>query len=288
MKSLVQNLSPQKLVSELLMKLSNPQNRRKVVVWVEGKDWRVYNKFFDLDKIIQYGKCGGKVIKEAHQLFKEKVTSVNSIVILDADFRRLEKYDLKTDSNIFYTDGHDVEMMMIMQENVRNGICEVFEYEGERQQFYDDIFQELCYLSYFKWFDYHHKRCYKYKPLGKVHQSQAQLNDLTWIENTLYQCSKKAWDESNHNTMFVRIKPEDVKEFIRENNSVNRYEITNGHDFYKRMCKHIKDKTKYERNEECLNDSIIALFNNEQFKKTDLHKSLRAWCDVNIDILRNK
>lgn len=286
MKSLVECSSPQQMVSLLMIKLSNFNNRTKVVVWVEGKDWRVYSKFFDSDKIIQYGKSGCKQIEEAHYLFKEKVSHVNSIVILDADFRRLEKCNLKTDPNIFYTDGHDVEMMMVKQEKVRIGICEGFEYDGDKKQFFDDIFQDLYYLSYFKWFDYHYKRCYKYEPLSNVHQDQAKLSDLNWIEKTLYECSKKAWDKSNHHTPFIRIKPDDVKKIIKANNSIDPYEITNGHDFYNRMCKHIQDKTKYVRNEECLNDTVIANFDIEQFQKTELHKSLKSWCDTNVDILK--
>lgn len=286
MKSLVNSVSTESLVSRMILKLSNPENRKKVIVWVEGKNWRVYRKFFNPELIIEYGKAGGDQILEGHYILKSKVPSQNSIVIKDADFKRLEGHNLTADPNVFYTDGHDVEMMMIKQEKVQNGICEGFEYEGDRNQFFDEVFNDLYYLSYFKWYDHHYKHCYSYEPMSKVRQNQANLMDLDWIENKVYDCSKSKWDNSNHSTPFVRINTDDVKDFISKNQPVDRHEITNGHDYYNRLCLHIEDKTQYVRNEDSLNDTIIAHFGGEQFEQTDLYKSLRTWCDANIDILQ--
>lgn len=287
MKSLVNCVSTENLLYTLLAKLSKPENRKKVVVWVEGKDWRVYRKFFDSEKIIEYGKCGGEQILDGHRKLKAKVPSQMSIVIKDADFNRLEGYDMQSDPDIFYTDGHDVEMMMIKQKTVQNGICEGFEYEGDRDHFFDEVFHDLYFLSYFKWYDCHYNRCYAYAPINNVRKiAQPNLLDIDWIENKVHACSESTWNDSNHSTPFVSIKPDDVREFIAEHQPVDKYEITNGHDFFNRLCYQIEEKTKYVRNEETLNDTAIAHFNDVQFKKTKLHTSLRAWCDNNIDILR--
>lgn len=285
MKSLANCVSAETLVSTLIPKLSNPANRQRVVVWVEGKNWRVYRKFFKPELIIEDGRVGGEQILEAHRMLKTKVPSQNSIVIKDADFKRLEQHDLNADPNVFYTDGHDVEMM-IKQDKVQTGICEGFEYEGNRDQFFDEVFHDLYYLSYFKWYDHHYKHCYSYEPMSKVRQSQADLLDLDWIENNVYSCSKSKWDNSNHSTPFVRIKTDDVRNFISRNQPVDKYEITNGHDYFNRLCMHIEKKTKYVRSEDSLNDTIIAHFGIEQFEQTNLHRSLRQWCDANIDILK--
>ena len=110
--------------------------------------------------------------------------------------------------------------------------------------------------------------------------------NLTWIENMTYDCSKSKWEQSNHSTPFVRINVTDVVSFMNANPNVNMYEITNGHDFCNRLAMHIKTKTNYVRNEESINDSIMVSFDYEQFKNTNLHKSLRVWCDANVDILR--
>lgn len=286
MKSLANCISTENLVSQLFLKLSNPKNREKVIVWLEGTDWRVYRRFFDMDKIIDYGKCGGEQILEGHKRLKAKVPSQMSIVIKDADFKRLEGHDMESDPDIFYTDGHDVEMMMMKQEKVRNGICDGFEYDDDKERFFDDVFNDLYYLSYFKWYDCHYKHCYAYGPLNKVRQDKTNLMDLDWIEKKVHGASKSSWEGSNHSTPFVKINPDDVKEFIEQHKPVDRYEITNGHDYFNRLCMHIENKTKYSRNEECLNDTAIAHFGIEQFEQTNLHKSLRAWCDAHIDILR--
>lgn len=286
MKTLVNCVSTDNLLYTLFAKLSKPENRKKVVVWGEGTDWRVYRKFFDADKIIEYGKCGGEQILEGHRRLKAKVPSQMSIVIKDADFKRIEGHNMQADPDIFYTDGHDVEMMMVKQEKVRNGICDGFEYEGEHDRFFDEVFHDLYSLSYFKWYDYHYKRCYAYGALGKVRQTQANLTNLDWIEMKVHGASKSTWEESNHDTPFVRINPDEVKEFIAQHQPVDCYEITNGHDFINRLCMHVENKTKYVRNEECMNDTVISHFDSEQFEQTALHKSLRAWCDTHINILR--
>lgn len=285
MKSLVNCVSTENLVYTLLTKLSKPENRKKVVVWVEGKDWRVYRKFFDSEKIIEYGKCGGEQILDGHRKLKAKVPSQMSIVIKDADFKRLEGYNMQSDPDIFYTDGHDVEMMMVKQETVQNGICEGFEYEGDRDRFFDEVFHDLYHLSFFKWYDHHYQHYYSFASMS-VQDENAKLNDLDWIEEKVHDCSKSTYENCNHSTPFVSIKPNDVQDFIDSHQPIDQYEITNGHDFCNRLCLQIKKKTKYKRNEEGLNDTIIAHFGIEQFKQTNLHRSLKEWCDANINILK--
>lgn len=286
MKTLIDSVSAEGMVGHIKMKAIKPENQDKVVVWVEGKDWRVYRGFFDPDKIIEAGKVGCKQIIEGHRKLKSKEPNKKSIVIVDSDFNRLEGKDLDADPNIFYTDGHDVEMMMMMSKKVRHRLSITFEFAKDCEHYFDEVFHDLHLLSYFKWYDHHHKRCYSYKPLGKVQQSQENLHNLEWIENKLHACSKLQWESSNHSTPFVPIAVDDVRKFINEHAPVDRYEITNGHDFYNRLCLHIKKMNKeYTRDEDSLKDSVLTSFDNEQFEKTKLHKSLRSWCDKNVDIL---
>ena len=286
MKTLKESVSAEAMVGHMKMKSIRPENKDKVVVWVEGKDWRLYRRFFDREKIIEFGKVGCKQIIEGHHKLKAKEPNMKSVVIIDSDFNRLEGRDLEADPNIFYTDGHDVEMMMMKSEKVRLGLSEVFEIDGNHEQFFLNVFHDLHFLSYFKWYDHHHQKCYSYEPLSKVQQSQKNLKNIEWIENQLRNCSKSKWERSNHNTPFVPIEVKDVQKFIEEHTPVDRYELTNGHDFCNRLCLHIKkNKKEYARDEDSLKDSVISLFDNEQFQKTQLHKSLRSWCDENVDIL---
>lgn len=286
MKSLVCCVSADDLVNEQMLRLIKPANIEKVVVWIEGKDWRVYRKFFNASKIIEAGNAGCRLISDAYRMLKEKKSSLNSILIRDADFRRLEGTNLNVDPNVFYTDGHDVEMMMLKQQTVRQKVCEVFEYTGNVEAFYNEIFQELAPLSYFKWFSHHYGNCYSFERLSKLRQSKENIMDLRWIENTTYDCSKSKWDHSIHSTPFEKINVTDVQSFMDANSSADKFELTNGHDYCNRLVLHLQDKTNYVRNEESINDSIIISFDYDQFKKTDLHKSLRAWCDANVDILK--
>ena len=288
MRTLKESLSADFSVDEVIHKLSNPENRKKVVVWVEGKDWRIYRDFFNPEKIVESGESGCNQIVNGHRKLKALMPSMKSIVIVDADFNRREGMDLDANPDIFYTDGHDVEMMMMMSEKVRLGLCRVFEYTGDCEHFFDEVFHDLHFLSYFKWYDHHHQKCYSYEPLSKVQQSQKNLKNIEWIENQLRSCSKSKWEHSNHDTPFVAINVDDVEKFIQEHTPVDRYEITNGHDFCNRLCLHIKNiqsEKKYVRDEDSLKDSVISLYDKEQFQKTNLHRSLRSWSEENVDIL---
>jgi len=286
MKSLVNCKSTEDLVGELLVRFNTPVNAGKVAVWVEGLNWRVYRRFFDRDKIIEHGKASGVQILEGHKLFKEKRPNLHSVVIKDADFLRLEGYDMDEDPNVFYADGHDVEMMMMKQEMVREELCNVFELSEDDRGIFDDVFDDLKALSYFKWYDCRRRTCYSYKSLGKVQHDSSELRSLEWIENQVFAESKSTWDNSNHDTPFVRINPDGVGDFMNDNPAADRYEMTNGHDYINRLCLHIKNRTRYVRSEESLNDTLVASFKMDVFSQTNLHSSLRSWCDANVDIMK--
>ena len=79
MKTVVSALSPENLAGEIILRLNTPANSNKVVVWVEGKDWRVYRKFFNPDKIIEAGSAGCTLIVEAHNKLK-KIKTLGIII----------------------------------------------------------------------------------------------------------------------------------------------------------------------------------------------------------------
>ena len=286
MAALRKSMNADLMLGQLIMKLNRPENRKKVVVWVEGKDWRFYRKLFDEDKILEFGMGGGDFILEGHNKLKKKCPKQLSIVIHDADFLRLNGVDLTADPNVFYTDAHDVEMMMMKHPDVRKDICDTFEVKGDRKRFYEKVFGDLYYLSYFKWFNNKESRGYAFDPLSKVQQSQAKLSDLDWIEGKLHACAESRWVAKDNPRPFKPIKTDEIKEFIRENSPVDPYEITTGHDFYNRLCLHIKNETPYARDEEGLKDTVVTSYDCSKFETTSLYQALNDWCADNIDILK--
>lgn len=277
-------------VSELCLKKANPNQRDKVVIWVEGNDKRIYGNFFKENMVIFKGGGGCAELENSHNKLITMIPSQKqkSIIIRDADFKRLEKEDILTNTNIFYTDGHDLEMMMIKSKKVRERICVTYECPNCRNDFYDSIFDTLELLSYFKWYNYHYNRCYCFESL-KIQDNLTNgiLSDLKKIIDKLYLHSNSSW-KKRYNKPFEAINPEDVSKFIKEHPSVDRYELTNGHDFLNGLCWQIKNKTqKYALNEERLKDPIIASFDLSEFQKTSLYKSLSNWGEKNnVDFLK--
>lgn len=277
-------------VNRIYMTMQHPANKNKVAVWAEGKDWRLYGRFFDNNKIIKCGKTGSSIALNGFNLLKSKKSNLNTIVILDADFRRINGQNLNSDPCIFYTDGHDQEMMCLKYEKVRNGILENFDIEIDQNQFYDDIFSQLEDISFFKWYNTCYNCHYSTHLLSSSISTCSTLSGFAWIESTLYQSSLGNLRKNNPNPQITldHIDPNAVQQFKNEKSPTDKFELTNGHDFIIRMnflLKNELEDSKYYRNEEGIKDTIYSYFTPE-FEKTNLYNSLRDWCNANVDILK--
>lgn len=292
--------TPSLQVRESIQILVKSENRNKVAVWVEGKDWRFYNKFFKCDKVLQVGRINGHTgnsVIEGYTEFKKQCPNRLAIVIKDADFKRLEGEPLDEDANVFYADGHDHEMMCMKQKEVRQCMLDTFVVDEDVNLFYDGVFQELEMLSYFKWYNVHHKCGYSLKDHPSVYQTEtALLNDFTWIENNTYDVSLGKRKKNNPDPTQVtleHINPTEVEKFMLDKKLMHpdKYELTNGHDFVNRLNRKLKPYIKSLKinisDEEGLKNTIYPSFTHEAFRQTNLYVSLCAWCERNqTDILR--
>lgn len=285
---------------ESIQILVKSENRNKVAIWVEGKDWRFYNKFFNRDKVLQVGRMNGHTgnsVIEGYKELKKQYPNRLAIVIKDADFNRLEGERLDEDDNVFYADGHDHEMMCIKQKAVRQSVLDTFNVDADVDSFYDKVFEDLEILSYFKWYNVHHKCGYSLKDHPSVSKTEtASLKDFEWIENNTYERSlgkRKKKSPNPDQVTLKHINPTEVERFMVEKKMMHpdKYELTNGHDFVNRLnhnlMPHFKRLNISLKDEDGLKNTIYPSFTHEAFKQTNLYVSLRGWCERNqTDILR--
>jgi hypothetical protein len=244
--------------------ISALKQRNKVLIVVEGgDDKKVYSQFFKSDRCEIYSLNGCDYFNE--------VLSLNSsredyfFVIKDADFDHVinPEYDYP---NLFRTDVHDVEMMMITDKFKSNFS---FEYLAgdEKSPIFQDVIDELVPLSYLKYYMMEHKLPVSFKiTLKQFYDGRTTCN--------LTACLKS-----------LEIKPEnrshlpaeiDVRKFI-DTHKAELYQITNGHDFcsglvYKYHANSGKNLSKDEV-ERCLRFS----YDMTEFSKTRLYAAIKQW-----------
>lgn len=263
----------------------------KVVVWVEGNDWRLYSRFFNLDMVDPQGRKGGcscHTAIESYEVFKKQFPNRLAIVIRDADFKRANGENLDNHPDIFYADCHDHEMMCIYQDEVRMSLLSNFMVEDKDGAFFNKIFDELLYLSFFKWYNYNNKCSYNFNTLGKLFdKTEAFFLKPATQESMVYKLSESERCKQGITEPLVHIDLDDYTVFLNERKDADPYEITNGHDFYNRINYYLQEiDKKNTRSEEALKDSIYTAFS-FVFKNTQLYARLNTWStNNNVFILK--
>ncbi len=262
--------------NQYILEWNTPQNADKTLILVEGKDDReFYFRFFQnsTSEIKTSNGCGA--IKEIYNILKQKIRYC--IVIKDSDFARL--CNIFPDENaIFYADTHDYEMMCLKNENTRREVFENLAMEYD-EELCGQIFQELSYLSYFKWYNYKHHLNYRFKAFSVEGVSDTQLNDFNYIHGEILPKSTPA----------RMVTADEIETFKQENSSCCKYELTNGHDFIKRFCHHLKTSynTCRQETETSIRNRLHPCFRKDAFMQTHLYQSISNWENENeVTILK--
>lgn len=282
MGSLKEYDTPKNQIEELKLS-TKPQDR--VVIWVEGNDWKLYHRFFVPEMVDRQGRKGGHSchsVIESYEEYKRQYPDKLAIVIRDADFERANGKNLETNPDVFYADCHDHEMMCICQAKVREALMANYMIENKDDAFFTKIFDELLLLSYFQWYNYNNSGSYNFDTLGNLFGLPDDFfKDPAVLEDTLYKRSTSVRKKKGITEPMPRVCMEDYADFMVSHNDPDSYEITNGHDFYNRINYHIqKVDESVKRSEDTLKESIYMAFS-FVFSNTQLYSRLTTWCENN-------
>lgn len=264
------------IANALILKWKTSCYHNKVLILVEGSDDRsFYYKFFN-DEISSIELSGGcKTLIEIDRLIQKNGTISNHLCIKDSDFDRLNS-NLINASNFFYADAHDYEMMCFKNENVRKDLISNLAIPYEESLF-DNIFSELSYISFFKWMNYSNHLNLNFRKYNVSNKTTADLKDFDSIYNIICE------DAKNPALLCIG----DLDNFITNHRVYDKFELTNGHDFLKRLCCNLKFKDVPSN--VCAEDKIKLLmrscFTLKEFEKTDLYLKISEWCNMNVQIL---
>ncbi|MHA1285545.1 MAG: DUF4435 domain-containing protein [Promethearchaeota archaeon] len=247
---------------------------------VEGiSDKNLFQKFVD-DKECKVKSFKGKdfAIKIFKILLNRNITGI--LLILDADFNHLENI-LPFNENVFYTDTHDIETMIISSEAFKIFLQEftmkkeLLNFEKRLNKNLKQILIETCiFIGYARWASFKNKWRLRFK----------HLDYTIFINNNDLSLNKKKFiSELINNSPNVQISYFTIINEIERlrKNSEDIWMICCGHDLTEILCIGLnvifgRFKDKLITKEEI--EAVLRLtYEFRHFKMTKLYKLLKNW-----------
>lgn len=272
-KSLRETEKGQKRIARsILLAHKVPQTINKFLVLVEGiDDLPIYRKFFDMNKVDIKDCNGCEHVKVVHDTIKqEREGNKPFLSILDSDFNQLNG-NVPFDSNVFYTDYHDSELLISGNKQVRYKVFKDLLPKVKAIDIRERAQKELFYVSFAKWFNVYRHMSFKFEGLDLINCMPNQVIS----ESVALQYFKPSPNGiSKFPFKAFRI-------FQSKNRNPNLDQLTNGHDLITRMAGILRKKYQLQISDKDLRDRFCKAFENSHAQKTKLYKNIASWSKQN-------
>ena len=272
-KSLRETEKGQKRIARsILLAHKVPQTINKFLVLVEGiDDLPIYRKFFDMNKVDIKDCNGCEHVKVVHDTIKqEREGNKPFLSILDSDFNQLNG-NVPFDSNFFYTDYHDSELLISGNKQVRYKVFKDLLPKVKAIDIRERAQKELFYVSFAKWFNVYRHLSFKFEGLDLINCMPNQVIS----ESVALQYFKPSPNGiSKFPFKAFRI-------FQSKNRNPNLDQLTNGHDLITRMAGILRKKYQLQISDKDLRDRFCKAFENSHAQKTKLYKNIAYWSKQN-------
>lgn len=262
------------IIADFVQRLRHPDTEGKVVVVVEGDDdIKLYSSLFNRRFVYFYDLktkgCGyfEDVLQECNPQYENRF-----LIIKDADFDHLSDKTYPHYFNLFLTDTHDAETMMMTTECLKNICCEYLLPDDAIQV--TEIMESLKTYSYLKWYNDMHHSGINFDALsvfdiyhgGNIIDNEGCIN---------YVYSKDA------NKNKTKVTSEDLALFVENNANADPYQLSNGHD----ICDGIRVKIGLlKNNKNVVGKGEIPMclrikYSLSDFEKTRLYMQIVNWTE---------
>lgn len=268
-----QDITYKDKLNELKLDISHPNNSGIAFVLVEGEsDIRLFRKFFNLDNCKVENIPGGKFKLE--ECVKELVNNYPLLIGLrDADFLHLEG-TAYSESNMFLTDLHDMEMILVSEDDVFSAL--MFEHSAiskdEHIEVRNNIITAIKKVGHLRLLNEKENIEYNFEPSFK------DLISFSKLEIDFSQYFMRILSKSPN----AKIK--DIKIVEGKINALNAvgfddFQLTNGHDFIKALTQFLKESSGATIGDDNIASSLRMSYTIDHFKKTKLFSDTKVWVD---------
>ncbi len=266
-------------VDNLRLEWQSDQYYGKHIVLVEGEDdVTFYSKLFQNNCLVKPTFGCAKLI-EYHQDMDAAWTESCHIAIKDADFDRANGA-LISMSGFFYTDSHDHEMMAASSNSFMTELLGTCGCTSSVAVVQNAIFADLRVLSTFKWYNYtEHTHLSCDSGVDIVGARVQNMQNPAWLL-AQYQSAKDNRTPGKVITASIA----DYQAFA-VSYSTNDYDLTNGHDFFKRLCGGVNG-TVHKQNYKEINKRVQTGYQVQHFRPTQLYADIAGWEASHVRILK--
>ncbi|WP_110740330.1 MULTISPECIES: DUF4435 domain-containing protein [unclassified Pseudomonas] len=265
-------------------------------ILVEGtKDLKVYTKFFNRETVRLTQTTGKYKLREAYGILSSRGFT-RKIAIRDADFLRIKgnaKFEQDFKDDIFVTDGHDSEVMMIMVDTLEDllsvgadqqALCS---FEEKTNSTIKKVVLDLAYLTgCLRLADKRENLGLSFKPAssdGNRIKFRKFICEKTLSLN-IDQMIHIIWEYSKNRQKIVSTKQVIRAAFDKILLQENNYEdMINGHDVAEIVCiiasGALKSKSNIFQHPDRVEESLALSFDRVKFRKTNLFQDINRWQD---------
>lgn len=262
------------LEAEIVQMIRAHRRDHKKLILVEGdSDKIVFQNFYERNQFDVYSSerfagCIHFVTLVQHiNEYYEK----DFIVIKDADFDHLNFKTYDHYENLFLTDTHDLETLMLV-----NGLYQRMNLDlkiNDGEKIMSDAIHEILNLSYLKWMNNKYDCRLNFNDSCHVGNCYSGLNEVS-IDECLTKIGK-----CPKNIGKREFKNEEVEKF-KEDHPLAESEmlqITNGHDMINAFVIKFKKEHRKNLSKKCVEKLLRDNFSMEDYKATQLYNNISGW-----------
>jgi hypothetical protein len=274
------NVSYQDKINELRLDFTHPNTKDRVFILFEGDtDVRLYRKLYPQANLkIEFLPSGKLFLEKGLQELSSLFTQV--IGIRDADFAHLENQKPSL-ANLFFTDYHDTEMLMVSSNATFSAILHEFcnlpqiEHEKIRQK----LLEAIRFISYFRWYNELNNLEFSFEgaSLGDVFEPKTLvINNQKYVEKIVEK-------SKNAKITDIDIILIEIAKLADENH--DNFQLCNGHDFMNVLALFLNIHNKEGLSEKRVSSHFRIAYNFSAYQQTKLHLQVKNWFIANkIDI----
>lgn len=263
---------------------------KQAFIVVEGAtDSRFYKKFIDKDKCSIIPAHNKSNVIGVIELLQDQSGIIG---IVDSDYDNIENQN-KDFYNLFKTDMHDIETMIINSPALEDFLCEyvdenkldIFLKNKQKEDLRQILIENTLFIGYTKWASLKNDLCLKFKGLE---YKKFFTNTLSFLKTRFLK--ELINNSDNYNGDIIKI-TQNVDEL--KDNSYDPWQICSGHDmsnvlliglhriFGLYTAKSLDNKGKLE-------GSLRMCYESNYFMETSLYKKMKEWEKNNSFTIFNK